>query len=62
MDFVLHFLPLTYIKNVVMPATNAYAKKSVTSWKDIDFDEFLDVIGIFLAMEAHEIHGPRRFY
>ena len=38
MDFVLH-------KNVVIPATNAYAKKSVTSWKDMDFDEFLHVIG-----------------
>ena len=62
MDFVLHFLPVTYIKNVVMPATNAYAKKSVRSWKDIDFDEFLHVIGIFLAMEVHEIHGPRRLY
>ena len=45
MDFVLHFLPVTYIKNVVIPATNANAKKSVTSWKDMDFDEFLHVIG-----------------
>ena len=27
MDFVLHFLPVTYIKNVVIPAANAYAKK-----------------------------------
>ena len=45
MDFVLHFLPVTYIKNVVIPAKNAYAKKSVTSSKDMDFDEFLHVIG-----------------
>ena len=28
----------------------------------MDFDEFLPVIGIFLAMEVHEIHGPRRLY
>ena len=54
--------PCTYIKNNVISATNAYAKKSVTSWKDMDFDEFLHVIGIFLAMEVHEIHGPRRLY
>ena len=46
----------------MIPATNAYAKKSVTSWKDMDFDEFLHVIGIFLAMEVHEVHGPRRLY
>ena len=52
MDFVLHFLPVTYIKNVLIPATNAYAKKSITSWKDMDFDEFLHVIEIFLAMEV----------
>ena len=62
MDFVLHFLPVAYIKNVVISATNAYAKKSITSWKDMDFDEFLHVIEIFLAMEVHEIHGPRRLY
>ena len=62
MDFVLHFLPVTHIKNVVIPATNAYAKKSVTSWKDMDFDEFLHVIEIFPAMEVHEIHSPRRLY
>ena len=44
MDFVLHFIPVTYIKNFLIPAANACAKKSVTSWKDIDFDEFLHVI------------------
>ena len=37
-------------------------KKSVTSWKDLDFDEFLHVTGTFLVMEVHEIHGPRRLY
>ena len=62
MDFVLHFLPVTHIKNVVIPATNAYAKKSVTSWKDMDFDEFLHVIEICPAMEVHEIHSPRILY
>ena len=35
-------------------------KNTVTSWKDIDFGEFLHVIGIFLTMEVHEIHGLRR--
>ena len=28
----------------------------------MNFDESLHVIGIFLAMEVHEIHGPRRLH
>ena len=61
-DFVLHFLPVTYIKNVVILLQMLMPKKSVTSCKDMNFDEFLHVIGIFLTTDVHEIHGPRRLY
>ena len=32
------------------------------SWKDMSFDEFLNLLGIFLSMEVFEFHGPRRMY
>ena len=27
-DFVVHFLPMEYVRNTVIPATNTYAAKS----------------------------------
>ena len=62
LDYILHFLPIQHIKEVVIPNTNKYAKKQDPRWIDIDFDEVLHVLGLLIAMEVYEIHSPRRLY
>jgi hypothetical protein len=62
LNYLLHFLPITYIQNVVIPETNRNAKKNNPDWDDIDLDVFLQLLGLLLAMEVYQIHGPRRSY
>ena len=58
----MHFLPMAYIRDIIIPNTNLHAKRQDPKWKDMDLDEFLHVLGLLLAMEVFEIHGPRRLY
>ena len=58
----MHFLPMAYIRDIMIPNTNLHAKRQDPKWKDMDLDEFLHVLGLLLAMEVYEIHGPRRLY
>ena len=60
--FVQIFLPITFIRNVVIPETNRNAKENDVKWEDIDLDEFLNLLGLLLEMEVYVIHGPRRLY
>ena len=62
MDYILHFLPIQYIKETLIPNTNKYGKKQDPRWTDVDFDEVLHVLGLLIAMEVYKIHGPQRFY
>ena len=62
LDYILHFLPIQHIKEAIIPNTNKYAKKQDPRWIDIDFDEVLHVLGLLIAMEVYEIHGPQRLY
>ena len=63
LDFVLHFLPMEYFHNTVIPATNTYAVKSkALTWRNLDHVEFLLFLGILLSMEVVDIHGPRHLY
>ena len=62
LDFVVHFLPMGYVRNTVIPATNTYAAKSkALTWKKLNHVEFLHFLGILLSMEV-DIHGPRHLY
>ena len=62
LDFILHFLPVVYIREIVIPSTNDFARNQNAKWEDLDFSEFLHLIGILIAMEVYDIHGPRRMY
>ena len=61
-DYILHFLPMSYICNTVLPATNSFGRKNIQPWNDLELDESLHIIGIFLSMEVYEIHDSRRMY
>ena len=50
------------IRDIIIPNTNLHTKRQDLKWNDIDLDEFLHVLGLLLAMQVYEIHGPRRFY
>ena len=58
----MHFLPIAYIRDIIIPNTNLHAKRQDTKWKDMDLDDFLHVLELLLAMEVYEIHGLRRLY
>ena len=58
LDYLVHFLPINYLINTVIPATNNKGKKESARWTDTDLDEMLLFLGLLLAMHVYEIHGP----
>ena len=58
MDFALHFLPVTYIKNVVIPATNAYAKKVLHLGKIWILMSFCMLLKYFLPWKFMKYIAP----
>ena len=53
LDFVLHFLPMEYLRSTVIPATNNFAAKNkAATWTNLDHNEFLHFLGILLSMEV----------
>ena len=62
LDYTLHFLPMNYIRNIVIPSTNDYAKTKSLQWKSHNLDEFFHFLEILLSMKVFEIHGPCKMY
>ena len=62
LSYTLHFLPMNYIKEKIIPTTNTHGKTRTQVWADLDLDDFLNLMEIFLSMEVYEIDGPRRMY
>ena len=58
----MHFLPMNYLINTVITATNNKGKKENARWTDMDLDKMLHLLGLLLAMQVYKIHGPRRLY
>ena len=50
LDFILHFLPILYIKEIIIPATNQYANKQTGFWNIVIFAELMKVLVILLSM------------
>ena len=46
----------------IIPTTNTHGKTRTQVWADLDLDDFLNLMEIFLSMEVYEIDGPRRMY
>ena len=58
----MYFLPMAYIRDIIIPSTNLHAKRQDPKWKDMDVDELLHILGLLHAMEVYETNGLRRFY
>ena len=57
---ILHFLPMGYINDTILPATNVKGKRGKEEmWQNLKIDEFLNILAIFLSMEVYELHGSR---
>ena len=52
MAFLFHFIPVKYIKDVLLPATNDYGLKNVPGFKKITFEEFIIFLGLVYSMEV----------
>ena len=61
LDFFIHFFPMTYLREEIIPATNSFARKNRKSWNDIMEEEMLHLFGILKAMEVYKL-SERRMY
>ena len=52
-DFLLHFLPVQYFKDVIIPATNEHAKILGSNFTPISFEKMVKVLGIFYILNGN---------
>ena len=62
LDYLLQFLPMNYIRNIVIPSTNHYVETKNHQWESLNLDKFLHFLEMLLFMEVFEIHGPHNMY
>ena len=62
LDFFIQFIPCDYIKDTLIPATNAYAQNQTCDWQDITFEEFIHVLGILYSMEVYRLPERRMYW
>ena len=55
LDFFIHFFPMTYLREEIIPATNSFARKNRKSWNDIEEET------MFPAMNFSEFMTITRF-
>ena len=48
--YFLHFMPMSYLHDTIIPATNATASASISEWEEINIEQMLHVFGILLGM------------
>ena len=52
LDYFIHFLPVRFIKETLLPVTNTYGKK-IKTFVDVTFKEFVHILGILYSMEVY---------
>lgn len=62
LDYFIHFIPMKYITDIVIPATNIHASKHVTTWVPLSIDELMKVFGLFQAMEVYHLPNRRMYW
>ena len=55
-------MPVSYIRETVIPTTNQCAKQQDPRWTDLDLHDFLHVLDLHLNLEVYEIHGPCKLH
>ena len=51
-EYFLTFFPVEYTKDVMLPATNKFAKKSGWQHKPFTYEEFIHFLGLLYMMEV----------
>ena len=59
LDFFIHFFPMAYLREEIIPATNSFARKNRKSWNDIMEEEMLHFFGILKAIEVYKLSERR---
>ena len=52
LDYFMHFLPMRYIEETILPATTKYAHRFVKNFEPLTMKDFLRYIGIYYSMEV----------
>ena len=61
LDMFLHFLPIRYIKETLIPATNRQGNMKFQNFCELTFQEFVVIFGLICAMEVYNL-PERRIY
>ena len=61
-DFLLRFLPVIYIREVIISVTNVYSLARDSTFKPLSFEELMIVLGIIYAMEVYHLPERRMYW
>ena len=61
-DYFMSFQPVEYIKEVMLPSTNKFAKDNGWEHEPFSFDEFINVQGILYMMEVVRLPERRMYW
>ena len=56
------FMPIEYIKDVMLPATNDYANANGWDEKPYTFDDFINFLGLMYMMEVVRLPERRMYW
>ena len=62
LEYLLHFLPVKYINEVMLPATNKFASVNQADFKAITYKEFLTFLAVMYAMEVYKLPERRMYW
>ena len=61
-DLFEHFLPAQYLRQVMIKVTNEQARKSLSTWTPLTWDEFMKWLGLAWAMTTIVLPSRRMFW
>ena len=61
-DYFLHFFPLSHLRDVMVPATNTFARQRCKGWVDVTEVEMIKMLGMFKAMEVYKLPERRMYW
>ena len=62
LSYLIHFLPIAYIRDVLLRATNEYGTRNVQGFTVITFEEFMIFHGLVYAMEVVKLPERRMYW
>lgn len=62
LEYLIHFLPVKFFKEIVVPSTNNFAASKQENFKEFSYNEFIHFLGIMYAMEVYKLPERRMYW